>query len=465
MAETEAAVGRAEPAIVAGEGPSSWAVVGGGVMGLAVAGHLARAGWRVTVYEAAPEVGGLAVAWSIGGVTWDRHYHVILSSDLRLRALLEDLGLTPELMWRAVRTGFFTGGELRSMSGARDYLTLPGLGLVAKVRLAATLCRGAWSRPTPWWEERTAESWLEAWSGREVLERFWRPLLRAKLGGMSGEVNAGFIRSTIARLASARRRGLRQEEFGHVRGGYARILATWSERLVRAGVDVRTAAGVERVASLGGGRGVEVVTAGGARAVHRGVVVTTPPAVAAGVCADLTAAERERLASVPTLGLVCAVALLRRPLGGFYVTNLADAAVPFTGVIEMTALVNPAELGGRHLVYLPRYLSPGDEAEAWDDDRVRALAEGALARVFRGFVPEDIVAFRVSRVRHVMAVPVVGYTRRHLPPRRTPVPGVHLVNSAQITDGTLNVESTLAVAERGAREIVAEAAVGTPSRT
>ena len=34
--------------------------------------------------------------------------------------------------------------------------------------------------------------------------------------------------------------------------------------------------------------------------------------------------------------------------------------VPFTAVIEMTALVDPDQLDGNHLVYLPRYVQPDD---------------------------------------------------------------------------------------------------------
>ena len=48
-------------------------------------------------------------------------------------------------------------------------------------------------------------------------------------------------------------------------------------------------------------------------------------------------------------GIVCASVLLRKPLDRFYVTNITDGWVPFTGVIEMPALVDRAEFGGHHL--------------------------------------------------------------------------------------------------------------------
>ena len=70
-----------------------WLVVGGGVMGLKVARDLIARGQDVTNAEAAPKFGGLASAWKLGDVTWDRFYHVTLLSDSKLRELLEEIGL------------------------------------------------------------------------------------------------------------------------------------------------------------------------------------------------------------------------------------------------------------------------------------------------------------------------------------------------------------------------------------
>jgi hypothetical protein len=69
---------------------------------------------------------------------------------------------------------------------------------------------------------------------------------------------------------------------------------------------------------------------------------------------------------------------------------------------------------------------------------------------------DDVVSARVSRVKHVFAVPTVGFADR-LPPMRTSVPGLHLVSSANIANGTLNVDETVALAERAARDVQAAA--------
>lgn len=183
------------------------------------------------------------------------------------------------------------------------------------------------------------------------------------------------------------------------------------------------------------------------------VILTLPPPLAARVCGGLSEGERRRLEAVEYLGIVCGSMVLSRPLSPYYVTNLADAAIPFTGLIEMTAVVDPSAFGGRGLLYFPRYATRGDVAWGWSDEEVRARALEALGRVHPGFDPGWVEGFRVARARQVMALPSLHYTRDRLPATRTTVPGLYLVNSAQIRNGTLNVNATIEVAEAAMAEV------------
>src|SRR4051794_26131811 len=101
------------------------AVVGSGFLGMTLALRLAQAGHRVTLFESAGEIGGLAAAWEIGGYTWDKHYHVTLASDSYTRGLVEELGLGDEFRWVETKTGFYTEGQLVSMSNTVEFLKFP----------------------------------------------------------------------------------------------------------------------------------------------------------------------------------------------------------------------------------------------------------------------------------------------------------------------------------------------------
>ena len=170
-----------------------WAIVGGGMLGLTLAHRLQRAGQRVTLLEAAPAVGGLAGAWQIGNVAWDRHYHVTLLSDLRLRGLLNELDLEDEMRWVETRTGFYTDGALHSMSNTLEFLRFPPLGLVDKLRLGFTIFTA--SRRKNWraLEKIHVADWLRRWSGERTFNKIWLPLLKAKLGDCYRQTSASFI--------------------------------------------------------------------------------------------------------------------------------------------------------------------------------------------------------------------------------------------------------------------------------
>ncbi len=430
-------------------------VVGGGLLGARVALLLAARGDRVRLLEAAPTLGGLASAWRLGdgpdAPTWDRYYHVTLMSDAHTREMLRELGLEEDVVWAAAQAGVYADGRLVPCSTPLDYLRLPSLSPAAKVRLALTILAGAAIRDGRKMESQLAADWLRRWSGREATERFWLPLLRAKLGDNADIASAAFIWATIQRLFKARRQGVVADKFGYVPGGYARTLDALATRLTEAGVEVRTGCRVSRVRAVEAG-GVDVLTDGGDLHTDRVVLTTAAPLVAQ-LVEGMAPDAHDRYAGVTYQGIVCASLLLRRPLSPYYLTYVTDAA-PFTAVVEMTALVDRAQLGGHALVYLPRYVPSDDPWLDKDDDSVRAELLPALQRIHPQLRQDDVLAFPVARTRYVMAVPTLGCSER-LPPVRTGVPGVSAITSAHLVNATLNVDETLALADRLLPEAIA----------
>jgi protoporphyrinogen oxidase len=431
-----------------------WGVIGGGMLGLALARRLAAHGQQVTVLEGAAEIGGLAGAWQLGDVVWDRHYHVTLLSDARLRALLRDLGLDHEMRWVETRTGFYTDGRLHSMSNTLEFLRFPPLSLIDKFRLGATIF--AASRIKNWrpLESVLVADWLRQWSGERTFRKIWQPLLEAKLGACYRKTSAAFIWATIQRMYAARHSGLKKEMFGYVPGGYARVLERFGEHLQAAGVELRTGCRVSSVTTQPDGQ-VLIDSNRGSRWFDR-VVLTAPSPLIAQLCPQLSEEERQRHESIEYLGIVCASVLLDRPLASYYVTNITDAGLPFTAVIEMTTLVDPAELNGNHLAYLPRYAAADDEAWSWSDHEIEERFLTGLERMYPAFSREHVKAFRVSRAKHVMALPTLRYSE-HLPPFKTAAPNIFAVNSAHIVKGTLNVNEVLELADDAFDRVLAPA--------
>ena len=429
-----------------------YGIIGGGILGMTMAHRLTQAGQQVTLMEAAPHLGGLADAWSVGDVTWDRHYHVTLLSDLHWRKLLGEMGLEGGMKWVETKTGFYTDGGLYSMSNNVEFLKFPPLGLIDKFRLGGTIFYASKVKNWQKLEQTPVADWLRKLSGKRTFEKIWLPLLRAKLGENYTKTSAAFIWATIARMYAARRTGLKKEMFGYVPGGYGAILKRYTGMLADEGVEIRTGFAPSRVTTTPDGS-TFVEGPDGSREQFDQVVLTTPSPVISKLCPDLTDDEHKRHNGLQYQGIVCASAVLKKPLAKYYVTNITDDWVPFTAVIEMSALVDREEFGGNSLVYLPKYVSPDDPLFEESDESIQERFVSALEKMYPHFSREDLLAFRISRVRHVVSLSTLNYSQ-NLPPMKTSLPGVFAVNSAQITNGTLNVNDTVKLGEDAVRELL-----------
>ena len=258
-------------------------------------------------------------------------------------------------------------------------------------------------------------------------------------------------------LIPARRAGLGSERFGYVAGGYARVLAALESRLRSLGVRLEANASVTRVTSDGSDTTVEL--ASGRQEHFDRVILTVAAPLAAAVVPALTDDERDRLTSKVYGGIVCASLLLDEPLGPYYVTNLTDDWVPFSAVIDMGNVVDRSAWNGGSLVYLPKYCRPDDALFEASDAEIEATFLAALDRMYPNFTRSRVRAFRVSRVRHVFPIATLGYSKR-LPAIATSVPGVFVLNSTHIVNGTLNVNETLGLVQRGLAALDAAAPAG-----
>ena len=83
------------------------AIIGAGVGGMAAAYDLHRAGHEVILFEAAKSPGGLAAGFKDPSWVWsvEQYYHHCFEGDVRLFALLDQLGLKNRLEWHNGTTG------------------------------------------------------------------------------------------------------------------------------------------------------------------------------------------------------------------------------------------------------------------------------------------------------------------------------------------------------------------------
>lgn len=145
--------------------------------------------------------------------------------------------------------------------------------------------------------------------------------------------------------------------------------------------------------------------------------------------------------------------LLDRSISEFYVTNITDARFPFTGVIEMSALVHKNYLGGYALLYLPKYVTSNDLLFDQSDEEIKEYFISNFKEMYPSISDANIKFVGVARAKHVITVAKINYSE-NLPPVKTSVPNLYIINTSHIKDGTLNVNETVRVAETKLKEIL-----------
>jgi protoporphyrinogen oxidase len=430
----------------------SYGIVGGGIMGMTLALRLTQQQKKVTLFEAAPELGGLASSWKMGDVEWDKFYHVILMSDEYTRGILKEIGLDDTVQWVETKTGFYMNGKLYSMSNTVEFLKFPTLNLIDKFRLGLTIIVASRIKNWERLEKIPVTSWLKKWSGTNTFNKIWLPLLKAKLGDSYKKTSAVFIWATIQRLYGARRSGLKKEMFGYVPGGYKRIIETFKEKLISEGVEIKTnhiAASIHSIEK----DNVQITFANGNKQHFNKVISTLPSGLSAKLCNGLTDTEAKQLADINYLGVICVAVLLDKPISPYYITNITDNGIPFTGVIEMSALVDKKQFNNYSLVYLPKYVMSTDDMFNNSDEEIKKYFIDNLKKMYHWLTDDNFKFAGVAKARHVITVLTENYSA-NLPGVKTSMPGIYILNTSHILDGTLNVNETIKVVENKFKEIV-----------
>lgn len=427
------------------------AIIGGGILGMTIAHKLSRKGKDVTIFEAAANAGGLTTSHQLNGISWDRFYHVILLSDNFLRSLLSELNLDKEIQWTETKTGFYTDGKLYSMSNTLEFLRFPPLSIIDKIRLGFTIFYA--SKVTNWkkLENISVEDWLINFSGKKTFDKIWLPLLKAKLGDSYKKTSAAFIWATIQRMYAARKSGLKKEMFGYVNGGYEKILSSFYKKLKDEGVNIEVNH-IAKSISKSSCNKINIEFENSKINEFDKTVLTIPSTYAAQICEDLSEEEKQKLNNIQYLGVVCVSFLLKKTLGGFYVTNITDPEIPFTGIIEMTALVKKKYFKENTLVYLPKYLMPDDTMFKMNEEEIKKLFFNSLKKIYPNLEEDDILDFKLAKAKYVFALSTLNYSK-FLPPIKTSMPGLFVVNSSHIINGTLNVNESIQLAEKAVKEI------------
>jgi oxygen-dependent protoporphyrinogen oxidase len=294
-------------------------IVGGGVSGLATAhfihSHLG-ADVQLTLLEAGTQLGGKVANQEFSGHLVDTGPDALLVRVPAMAALLEDLGLSSEIVAPAsLGAHVWSRGKLRrlptgTLFGVPDRLIpLVRSGLMSPAGLLrAALDLVLPRRHTPSPDPSIAEL-VTPRLGSQVFDRLVEPLLGGVHAGRAAELSAHSTVPDIERLARNNRSlylGLRKMRrhappatgapvLVTLSGGLGRLVEALVSRL--AGDDIRVNAPVQAISRVAAGYRVDL--ADGQSVAADAVVLATPAYATAGLLADLAPEAATVMAEIP----------------------------------------------------------------------------------------------------------------------------------------------------------------------
>jgi protoporphyrinogen oxidase len=415
-------------------------IVGGGFMGLVLAHEISKTNTTVKVFESDSQLGGLATHYDYGSFIWDKYYHVILPTDNLLIDLIKDLELEESLNWRRSMTGYYVNKKFYSLSSSKDFLLFPALNLIDKMKLAFTIFYGSKITDRKKLEGISVKDWLVKLGGKRTYEKFWSPLLKAKLGDNHDKVSAVFIWTYIKRLFQARSSAAQKEHMGFVSGGYKTVFDRLEQSITKQGSSVVVDSTIKSInAHPNGGVDVRI---GDTTEHFDKVIFTAPLNVLEKVSSpDLfNVAKKEK--SVEYLGVACMVLVTNKPMTPYYVLNIADKEVPFTGVIGMSTLADLEQTGDKYVTYFPKYITADHEYWSKSDDKLKEIYLNGFKKMYPEYDVNNIVSIHMHKAFKVQPLQVLNYSEI-IPEIKTLHPDFYVLNTSQFINDTLNNNSVV----------------------
>lgn len=403
-------------------------IVGGGFTGLTAAYELVKKGVAVTVLEAEAEIAGLAAAFNVGGEKLDRFYHHWFTNDMEVMLLIDELGLNDRVEINPTNTGVYYANNFFKLSTPWDLLNFTPLSFVDRIRLGLLTLRARRVKDWMALEGKTAHEWLKELGGENVYRVVWQPLLEGKFGPYAEDVSAVWFWNKLKLRGGSRGKG-GEERLAYFKGGFVGLADALAQKICDLGGRIETNATVSKVEPVDGVW--QTTTSSGVITSSRVIATTALPLIADMVRGWASHDYVKSLERIQYIGNVCLVLELDRSLSKTYWLNVNDPSFPFVGVIEHTNFERPETYGGKHIVYLSKYLPHTDSLYSMSANELLDYSLPYLQKMFPKMERNWIQRHHLWRARWSQPVVEKNYSKL-IPSLDGPSSGFHICSMAQI---------------------------------
>lgn len=420
------------------------AIIGGGFTGLTAARDLRQRGHDVTVWEAAPQVGGLASGIKASNWDWyvERFYHHIFTTDADIIGLANDIGQGQNVFFNKQTTAFFYPKHGVFPVSLAGILRNPTMPFVDRVRYGATALLLKYRNDWQTLEHETAESYLLRWAGKNAYHQMWKPLIVGKFGPYAPQVNAAWI------WARAKARSFK---LGYFRGGFQVFANALADAVQAQGVAVHLNAPAQALTQDGDRWTLRV---DGTTHSYDRVIVAGGPGVLLKLAPALPQSYTNGVTQLASLGAVVLVASLTQPLlpNNTYWFMPPKPEFPYINVVEHTNMIGREHYGNDRVIYLGDYLPADHRYFSMPDDELAREWFAPLTKINPQFSPDWVKQSWVFREPYAQPVVQVDHSR-NVPALHTPLPGLLWASMSHVYPWDRGTNFAVELGHRVAREV------------
>jgi len=403
-------------------------IIGAGFSGLSSAYELAKQGINVCLIESESEVGGLAAAFDVEGEKLDRFYHHWFTNDEAVMNLIKEFNLMDKVEISPTNTGIYYANNFFKLSTPFDLLKFKPLSLIDRFRLGLLALKARRVKDWKLLEKMTAKEWLTNMGGLNVYKVVWEPLLKGKFGPYAESVSAVWFWNKLKLRGSSRGKG-GEERLAYFKGGFIALAEFISKKVQSFGGELLLNT---KVFDARRTNGKWVINTNKGYIYSDKVIFTTSLPIIADIIDNFANKTfLKSLRRIHYIGNICLVLELNESLSDTYWLNVNDPSFPFVGVIEHTNFETPKTYGGRHIVYLSKYLPHTDKVYSMNADQFLEYAIPFLKKMFPHFKKSLIYRYHLWKARWSQPVVEKNYSSL-IPLCDSPIQGMHICSMAQI---------------------------------
>jgi protoporphyrinogen oxidase len=401
-------------------------IIGAGFTGLSLGYYLAKAGWKVNIFEKDAEAGGLAGSFKVEGENLEKFYHHWFTNDMHIMDLIKELNCEDHIVIRQTRTGMYYSNNFFKLSSPLDLLKFKPLGFFNRIRLGFVVLAVRLVKNWKDLESITAKDWLIKICGKQGYTIVWEPLLKGKFGRYAEEVSAVWFWNKL-KLRGGSRGEKGQENLAYYRGGFASLANSMVEQIESLGGQVKFQTEIRQINKDG-----SIIDSNGTVLQADKVVITTPLPIASEILKPSVENEYlQSLSKIQYIGNVCLTLELSHSLSEIYWLNVNDPGFPFVGVIEHTNFEPKETYQGRHIIYLSKYLPTDEKLYQMSEKEFYEYAIPFIKQMFPDFKTEWVLNYHVWREPFSQPLVTKHYSKI-IPKFETPIPNVYINTMAQI---------------------------------